>query len=120
MDVLRSVDSKVDVDNRFGWGQIHVGRFMWEGEEIRLLVWVVGGVGLLGGWFGSLNKEFRRVGVEDDRTRKRGVSCVEASSFRQSCRTLYLFVLVVMGEETLGWMSLDGVTTGDGIEGLGC
>ena len=53
-------------------------RSMSEGGVIRSPVWVVGAAGLLGGWLGSLYLGFRR----DDA----GVSCVESSSSRQSCR----------------------------------
>ena len=69
---------------------------------IRPPIWVVGAAGLLGEWLGNLDPGFRRGGAGDDWAGKTGISCVESSSSRHSCRTVNLFVMVVMGEETLG------------------
>ena len=42
----------------------------------------------------------------------------DSSSSRQSCRTLNLLVMAVMGERTLGWTGVDCGTSDGGIEAL--
>ena len=93
-------------------------RSMSEGRVIRPPVWVVGAAYLLGEWLGSLYLGFRRGGAGDGWVGATGVSCMESSSSRQSCRTLNLLVMAVVGDGTLGWMNVDGGTSDGGIEAL--